>query len=1049
MVRKMAMKVLVLLLVPALLVACNPFGLRDLLKAATRSVLSIDPRNVTMPAGASLTFTANGGIPGYTYSVTGDGTIDADTGEYTALPSAGTATIRVTDAAGAWVETGVTINDLVTGLYLSPSSIEITVNGRVDFEAIGGLGTYAFSIPTPNSGTPSIVGDVTTGHYTAGGTPGTDIVEVTDGVDTATATVTVVALSSTVDYTVTGSTFPTVGTAGEAIPAGYDFTVENVGAGNGNEDVSWKVYLSTDATLGGGDLVVAEGTALKLDSLTSEAVTLSGTYPSAAAGSYRLIVSIDALDDTTTANNAYVAPATFTLDPKPVDYIVPTVSHSSGTVAGSAVSGSFTLRNQSLTADGSATVYWRAYASADTNAGANDFLLQAGSRAALAANTTTSAIAFSGTWPTTPGDWYLVVEVSAADDIDSANDAGATVAPVTVTGAAPLNIDYIVVEPITNSGTIVGYPHTGTFTVKNQGTVGGSQTVHWTAYRSSNASLDVATDTVIDSGTTSFLGAGATSATITFDGTWPSPAATWYLFVVVSAADDKISTNNESAAFAVPTAPPDVNYKMISVASTGGTKAGGQLDGSFMVQNTGSDAGGYDFTWIAYLSTDGSFTPATDPVIDSGVASPLASLADTTITFSSTWPSATSSKNYWLFVAVVAADDINSADDTADSGSVTVTPPDVNYDIISVSNTGALLAGGPLAGSFELKNIGATAGSQTVYWSVYRSDNTAYNAGVDPLIDAGSVVGGLGGSVSAYPIFAGTWPDSAVSQTYYYIVRISASDDTTSSNDQEVSIGYVVAPPAVFPDYTVTAGSVQTTGTVGAAISTPNTFQVLNTTLNPGTKTLTWRVYASRDVILDGADTQIATGTTPALVGGGNSGNISFGGTWPSFGAYYHLIVSLDADDDSNPSNDTWVSAAIEVPTLYLESNGPANNGDAGPIPPAISNYYDLALSLQPGQLVRVDGTMDAKFYLDTYKLTLAATTTSLHIALKWATASNACDWFLWDESGNTGSSSDTTNNIEESTFIGLTPLGPYYVGVYFLENHTGVAYQLYIEGKP
>ncbi len=128
----------------------------------------------------------------------------------------------------------------------------------------------------------------------------------------------------------------------------------------------------------------------------------------------------------------------------------------------------------------------------------------------------------------------------------------------------------------------------------------------------------------------------------------------------------------------------------------------------------------------------------------------------------------------------------------------------------------------------------------------------------------------------------------------------------------------------MFPDYTVTSGSVQTTGTPGAAITTPNTFRVLNDSLNPGTKTITWRVYASRDVILDGDDTQVASGTTAALVGGDNSGDISFGGTWPAMGAYYRLIVSLDADDDTNPANDTWISGAIEAPELYDEANGPA-----------------------------------------------------------------------------------------------------------------------------
>ena len=109
MARRMAIKLLALLLVPALLAACNPFGLRDLLEAATRATLSIDPTDVTMPSGATLTFSAKGGVPGDTYSILSGGSIDPTTGDYTSPLVAGTAVIRVTDAAGATADTGITI----------------------------------------------------------------------------------------------------------------------------------------------------------------------------------------------------------------------------------------------------------------------------------------------------------------------------------------------------------------------------------------------------------------------------------------------------------------------------------------------------------------------------------------------------------------------------------------------------------------------------------------------------------------------------------------------------------------------------------------------------------------------------------------------------------------------------------------------------------------------------------------------------------------------------------------------------------------------------
>jgi len=208
-------------------------------------------------------------------------------------------------------------------------------------------------------------------------------------------------------------------------------------------------------------------------------------------------------------------------------------------------------------------------------------------------------------------------------------------------------------------------------------------------------------------------------------------------------------------------------------------------------------------------------------------------------------------------------------------------------------------------------------------------------------------------------------------------------------------------------------------------------------------------VYASRDAALDGGDTQVASGTTPALTGGGNSGVINFGGTWPSVGAYYRLIVSLDASDDTNPSNDTWISGPIAAPELYNETDGPALNGDFGPTSAPLVNVYNLALTLLPGQLARITGTMDAKFYFDTYKLTLGTGVTSLHMTVTWATASDACDLYLWDEAGGQGTKLTTAINIEEATFVGLSSLAPYYVGVYFCSTNSGVVYQLELVGEP
>ena len=424
MARRLLVKVLALLLSTALLVSCNPFGLRDLLEAATRSALSIDPTDVTMPAGATLTFSADGGVPPYTYTTT-NGSIDPGTGEYIAPLSAGSATITVTDFAGATADTGVTITELVTGLSLSPSSITVSVNTSLTFEGIGGTGPYTYSFQSMGSGSPDI--NPATGYYVAGSIGATtDVVLVTDALAaTATATVTVVALASAVDYSVTSTAgLPASGVAGAAITGGLTFRVQNAGPGDGAVPVDWTVYLSANAVLDGGDIVVDEGTTPALDDDEWVDVALSGTYPTGPTGAGFLIVTVDSADDTSPGNNTST-PKAFTLDPRPVDYYVPTVNHTGGSTTGQAVNGNFTVENQ-LAAAGSSNFSWYVYASIDTVIDVGDYLLQRGSHVPLPGASSDVISLTSAFWPTTPAMYRLLVRVSAADDIVGTNDTGWT-----------------------------------------------------------------------------------------------------------------------------------------------------------------------------------------------------------------------------------------------------------------------------------------------------------------------------------------------------------------------------------------------------------------------------------------------------------------------------------------------------------------------------------------------------------------------------------------------------------------------------------------------
>lgn len=78
-------------------------------------------------------------------------------------------------------------------------------------------------------------------------------------------------------------------------------------AGNGQEDITWAVYISSDAIYDIGDIPADTGTIVdRLAAGTSKTPIVNSTerWP-AIAGDYYLIAIISAADDTNTANNEF------------------------------------------------------------------------------------------------------------------------------------------------------------------------------------------------------------------------------------------------------------------------------------------------------------------------------------------------------------------------------------------------------------------------------------------------------------------------------------------------------------------------------------------------------------------------------------------------------------------------------------------------------------------------------------------------------------------------------------------------------------------------
>lgn len=148
--------------------------------------LMLSPTTVTLPINGVQNFTASGGLGTLTFSiVSGGGTINSSTGQFTAGITAESVDIEVQDTAGNSLVATVTV---VSSLTITPQNLKLPVFSTATFTSTLGTAPYSYSM---FSGTGSVVAG--TGVYTGGTAAGTDVVRSTDaGMNTSNATVTLI-----------------------------------------------------------------------------------------------------------------------------------------------------------------------------------------------------------------------------------------------------------------------------------------------------------------------------------------------------------------------------------------------------------------------------------------------------------------------------------------------------------------------------------------------------------------------------------------------------------------------------------------------------------------------------------------------------------------------------------------------------------------------------------------------------------------------------------------------------------------------------------------
>ena len=93
-----------------LISACDDFDFYKMMEGETSTgALRISPISATVEVKTQCRFSASGGKPPYVFSLlSGAGSIDADTGVYTAPETVGNDVVRVTDDTGEFEDAYVT-----------------------------------------------------------------------------------------------------------------------------------------------------------------------------------------------------------------------------------------------------------------------------------------------------------------------------------------------------------------------------------------------------------------------------------------------------------------------------------------------------------------------------------------------------------------------------------------------------------------------------------------------------------------------------------------------------------------------------------------------------------------------------------------------------------------------------------------------------------------------------------------------------------------------------------------------------------------------------
>jgi hypothetical protein len=775
----------------------------------------------------------------------------------------------------------------------------------------------------------------------------------------------------------------------------------------------------------------------------------SGVYFAPGSDGESVIRVTDQVNNIVEASVRVVVPTTTN-----VAYQATNVSADTGWTAGELFSGYFSYTNKGSD-PGTHSIEYQVFASADTSLqyGA-DFLVAGGWTDPLIAGESSDPVYFDGTWPTTPGTYYLILSlITAPDDLTTNDNVVVSIGSVTTSGPPAPFVDYMVEGPMTAGATAQsGDSIYETFVLYNNGDDDGGVMIYWNAYISADDVLDV-NDMPIDSGSVAPVASGNYSDPIPVDqGEWPVVADSQDLYLIIQVhATDDVDLYNNMVATAFWVDPPEVDYTIINVPNLDTVEQSTTSSLSFDIVNYGSSSGSDVVAWSAYLSNDPTYQPS-DIVLDSGMIAALPSGWSSNVMLDCTWDY--DPGMYWLIIQVSGAGDIAPENNMYVSTSFDIIAPAGQIDYVIDSITRDF----PIGYAFEsieetvrVRNASTTDGYEAVEVTFFISDDEYIG---DDIYLGYTTIGALtSGTTSGQIPFEGGW--NLDLGTFFLVAEVYAYDEGVTTNNTSIQGPFTIVDR---PDYEITTDlDVVDYAPVGFASATTgqmlseignHEFAIHNAGAGDGRLTISWSAWLSTDPVLDGSDDLIVSGTSVPL-GPGYSGYFPFDHPVPGEPGVYHIIIRINAPDDANAENNLYVSPPIHVWTPFnIEDDSGEDNWYPG-------SEVDYHFVLDAGESVVIDATMDTQAYEDLFMVRTGKGVTGLEVDANWGTGDNAIDLYMyqiWDDPADPPYSSESPAPEEYAYWTGppaVQEYSEYYLDVWFNYLHAGEYYTLTITALP